>query len=238
MITSNNNENYKTRDNKNYPEKLSLSKANKTSFISASKITKSIDISANTLRRWSAQGKLDYIRTNNGTGKRLYNIETVNNILGFQSNQTVKQRQTVLYARVSSNHQKMDLDRQVETLLENFPNETVYKDICSGINWNRKGFKTILEQVLQGNIERIVVTYKDRLCRFGFELVEWICKQFNTSILVLYPSANTDGYASELSEDLLSIVTVFVAKNNGRRAGKYRKERKEKAKLQEKSKEE
>jgi len=77
------------------------------------------------------------------------------------------------------------------------------------------GFKTILDQILEGMVEEIVVSYKDRLCRFGFEMFEQVCKKFNTTIMVLNKDQEEEeDRTKELSEDLLS---VFVARNNGLR---------------------
>ena len=99
------------------------------------------------------------------------------------------------------------------------------KDIGSGLNWKRPGLETLLERIYQEGISEIVVAYKDRLCRFGFELFEWICQKHNTKILVLNHVSETEDRTKELAEDLFSIVTVFVAKNNGLRASKNRQNR-------------
>lgn len=87
---------------------------------------------------------------------------------------------------------------------------------------------SILEQVYDGIVEEVVVAYKDRLCRFGFELVEWIFKKSGTKLVVLSQTErNEENDSRELAEDLLAITTVFVARNNGLRAGQNRKRRKE-----------
>ena len=118
-----------------------------------------------------------------------------------------------------------DLKRQEDFFRQKYPSYVLVTDIGSGINWKRKGLKTILEQCIDGNVEEVVVAYKDRLCRFGYELFEWICKKHNTSIVVLNPVSETEDRTKELSEDLLSIVTVFVAKNNGLRSSHNRQMR-------------
>lgn len=84
------------------------------------------------------------------------------------------------------------------------PNCQLIKDIGSGLNWKRKGLETILEQIHQGDIEEIVVAYKDRLCRFGYELFEWICQKHDTKIVVLNKVSETEDRTKELAEDLLS----------------------------------
>jgi predicted site-specific integrase-resolvase len=120
---------------------------------------------------------------------------------------------------------------------EKYPNARIIKDIGSGLNWNRPGFRSILERSHQGLISELVVSYKDRLCRFGYELVEWIFEKANVKLVVLNQNLEEQGTTRELSDDLLAITTVFVAKSNGLRAGQYRKERKIKEKLQESTKE-
>ena len=128
---------------------------------------------------------------------------------------------------VSSNHQKEDLQRQIDFIKLTYPNSKIIKDIGSGLNWKRSGFNSLLEQVHSGNVKEVVVTYKDRLCRFGFELVEWIFKKANVKLVVLGSDTSTKDMSRELSDDLLAITTVFVAKHNGQRAAYYRKQRKE-----------
>lgn len=197
---------------------------NNDKYISPRHITKQFNITSGTLRLWAENGKIRYIRPNQ-TGGRLYNANDIEKIFG--SNSTFKNQKTICYARVSSIHQKHDLERQESFLRERFPNSIIVKDIGSGLNWKRKGFCSILEQVIKGDIEKIVVTYKDRLCRFGIELVEWLFKKFNVKLLVLSQNIDQKDISRELAEDLLAITTVFVARNNGLRAGAYRRQRKE-----------
>jgi predicted site-specific integrase-resolvase len=194
------------------------------SFISAKQITSKFDITSGTIRRWAEDGRIRFIKPNGI--KRLYNVDDINRIFSNSSDDsTIKQRKSVCYARVSSGHQREDLERQITLLSSKFPERKIFKDIASGLNWNRPGFNSLLDEVYKGDIEEIVVTYKDRLCRFGFELVEWILKKHNVKLVVLNSNDGLSDPSIELSEDLLAITTVFVAKNNGIRASKYRKER-------------
>lgn len=110
-------------------------------------------------------------------------------------------------------------ERQVSFLRESYPTARVVKDIGSGLNWNRKGFKLLLESVHSRSIAEVVVSDKDRLCRFGFELVEWIFNKPNVKLVVLNGSPGETDYTKELSDDLISITTVFVARHHGLRAG-------------------
>ena len=137
---------------------------------------------------------------------------------------------TVCYARVSSSHQKEDLSRQIKFLTEKYPSARLFQDVGSGLNWKRPGLLAILDLVHKGLVAEIVVTYKDRLCRFGSELLEWIFKKNNVKLVVLYTCCDNTDPTTELAEDLLAVTTVFVARNNGLRAGKYRREKNKKHK--------
>ena len=195
-------------------------------YITPQSITKLYGVSSTTLRNWAENGKIKFIRPNQG--RRLYNKDDVMRI--FQQENELPQepitKKRILYARVSSPHQVDDLNRQIEFLQSKYPSDIIIKDIGSGLNWKRKGLLNILELISHGTISEIVVAYKDRLCRFGYELFEWICDQHQTKIVILNPVAETEDRTKELAEDLFSIVTVFVAKNNGLRASNNRQRRK------------
>jgi hypothetical protein len=132
-----------------------------------------------------------------------------------------------------SNYQKSDLEQQVQVLNEAFPQAKVFQDIGSGLNFKRQGFVSLLQRIYKGDVEQVVVTYKDRLCRFGFELFEWILKQHNTKLLVLNESFDTNqSVSNELAEDLIAVTNYFVARNNGLRSAKYKKARKQNNQIQ------
>ena len=188
-------------------------------YIAPSKLTKQFDITSGTLRNWAEAGKIRYLRPNNR--RRIYNVEDVIKIFGITPKEV--QKKTVIYARVSSSHQKEDLERQIELLKASYPEAHLIKDVGSGLNWNRHGFNSLLELVYKGDVSTVVVTYKDRICRFGFELVDWIFKKASVKLVVLGADTITEDASRELSDDLLAITTVFVAKNNGIRAGQLRK---------------
>jgi predicted site-specific integrase-resolvase len=135
-----------------------------------------------------------------------------------------KSRKTICYARVSSSHQKEDLERQIDLLRSKYPTYEVIKDVGSGLDWKRKGLLSLLELVLSDVVEQVVVTHSDRLSRFSFDLLQWLFKKHNCSILVL--NQVTDATPEvELAEDVLSIINYFTAKNNGRRSATNRKNR-------------
>ncbi len=206
---------------------------NKSNFVSGAVIKKQYGVSTPSLHRWADEGKLHVIRLPGGG--RLYNKQDIQQLFGEDTESLNKKK--VCYARVSSEHQRGDLERQISDLQQQFPTYEIIRDIGSGLNWKRKGFSSLLERVYKGEIQEVVVTHKDRLCRFGYELVEWIFQKAGTKIVVLsHSERSTINDSQELAEDLLAITTVFVARNNGLRAGQKRRERKQRE-AQEKEKE-
>jgi len=194
-------------------------------------IYKKYQISSQTLREWAHQQRIRYIAFPGG--KRLYANCDVEHVLN--SKNTIKsyiKKKKICYARVSSSHQKEDLQRQIEFFQTKFPDHEIISDIGSGLNWKRKGLQTLLEHIHNDMVETIVVSDKDRLCRFGFEIMEWICQKHQCTIMVYKDDQTTTlggkgEFEHELSEDIISIITFFTAKTNGLRAGRNRKRRRE-----------
>jgi len=198
-------------------------------YISAKTIKERFDVSAATLRRWADDGKVQVIR-GTGIGKRLYKEGDIENMFGAGAQIALPktQKKAICYARVSSSHQKQDLARQIADLTTAFPNHKLISDVGSGLNFERKGFKAILEQVHSGLVSEVVVTHKDRLCRYGIEMVDFIFRKTETKLVVLNKSLPVQGHdtTQELAEDLLAVVTVFVARHNGQRSGENKRRRK------------
>jgi predicted site-specific integrase-resolvase len=172
-------------------------------YVASKDAQKFYNVTANTLRRWANNGTIKYITTQGG--HRRYYIQDKND-----------NRQTFIYARVSSKKQEQDLQRQIKFLKNKYPKHQVITDISSGINYNRKGLNSLLEQVFQSNVKEIVVFSQDRLARFGFDLIQNICTHFHTK-LIIENSKEQQTYEQELAEDLLSVVTVFTARYHGSR---------------------
>lgn len=188
-------------------------------YVPSAEVNKVFQVHSSTLRGWAEAGRLDYKRMPGG--KRLYNYQQLLQLVGNDS-VPIPTRAKIIYARVSSQHQKADLERQIQDLKQAYPNYAVIKDIASGINWKRPGLLSLLEQVSRGAVEEIVVAYRDRLCRFGLELLEWIFKKYEVRLVVHNKVEMSPDPTSELAEDLLAIANYFVAKNNGKRAGEKR----------------
>ena len=189
-------------------------------YLSISKVAKQLNKSAQTLRNWEKTGELiPAYKTK--SGYRYYTEEQINKLLGVEE----RERVTIGYCRVSSRKQQDDVERQTENM-KNYLCAKGYKfeiitDIGSGINYNKVGLNILLDKVIKGEVDKVVVLHKDRLLRFGFELVENLCKRYGTSIEVVDNTPKTE--EQELVEDLVQIITVFSCKLQGKRANKMKK---------------
>ncbi|NEO36394.1 MAG: IS607 family transposase [Moorea sp. SIOASIH] len=177
-------------------------------------------LSGNTLRKYADNGTIKCEKTPGGT--RLFDSR---DLLRFgKAPKSDRLRcYTICYCRVSSNKQRDDLARQVPYLHSLFPEAEIIKDIGSGLNYKRKGLKTILERIVCGDKLTLVVACRDRLSRFGFELIEYLVSLNGGKILVLDQSESCP--ESELTADILSIIHVFSRHIHGLR--KYGKKIKE-----------
>jgi predicted site-specific integrase-resolvase len=190
-------------------------------YYSIAEFSKILNVSAQTLRNWNKKGQLNPHHTSSN-GYRYYSHEQLNQVLNIKPN---LERKTVGYCRVSSSKQKDDLVRQVENMstylmAQGKPFEII-QDIGSGINYKKKGLKQLIKQVTQGEVDKIVVLYKDRLLRFGFELMEYVCSLHHCEIEIVDTTKKSE--QEELVEDLIQIVTVFSCRLQGKRANKTKK---------------
>ena len=142
-------------------------------------------------------------------------LENLNNI---------KNKLNICYVRVSSINQKDDLERQKEMMVKLFPSHIIIEDIGSGLNLNKRGIKKIINLAIEGKINELVVAYKDRLTRFGFELIEELIIKYSNGKIKILNEKELIEPEEELVKDVLSILNVYVAKMNGLR--KYNKLRK------------
>ena len=174
--------------------------------------------SITTLRRWEDTGELLPTRKTKG-GTRFY---AVSDLLGLQN----ADAPTVCYARVSSHDQKEDLERQ-QAMLEAYcaakgwRTETI-KDLSSGMNYRKKGLNQLLEMILRRQMRRLVITHKDRLLRFGSELVFALCELQEIEIVIIH-KGDRPSFEEELAKDVLEIITVFSARLYGARSKKNKK---------------
>ena len=158
------------------------------------------------LRKYADEGKIKSIK--NPAGQRLYDVESY-------IRDTVVAT-TVCYCRVSSTKQRDDLDRQVAYMQSIYPDAEIVRDIGSGLNFKRKGLQGLLVKLMRGDQLTIIVTCRDRLCRFGFQLFEFMVQQNGGGIVVLENSVHSP--ETELTADLLSILHVFSCRMHGLRS--------------------
>ena len=188
-------------------------------YYSTKKVTEILGVTAQTLRNWDKEGKLkpSYVKSNG------YIYYSEDSILSYtQERKTKKKLNVIGYARVSSKKQSDDLERQINNLntyiSSKYDSFDIITDIGSGINYNKPGLKKLIEKINKKEVDLIIVLYKDRLLRFGFELVEYFAELNNVKIEVLDKiDKNQD---EELVEDLVQIITVFSCKIQGKRKTK------------------
>lgn len=183
-----------------------------------------LGVTTTTLRNWDRNGVLHPDEKTHG-GDRRYRIESLRNFK--PSSSITEDRKTIAYARVSSHDQKQDLVRQVQ-VLENFCSSKgfqyeIIQDLGSGMNYYKKGLTNLLEQILDDKVQRLVLTHKDRLLRFGAELVFSICEAKNVEVLIINKGEENVNFEEELAKDVLEIITVFSARLYGRRSNKNKK---------------
>lgn len=174
--------------------------------------------SVDTLRKWEKTGELLPARKTRG-GTRYYDVAQLLQLGDADA-------PTVCYARVSSHAQKADLDRQHE-MLETYCaakgwRTEVIRDLGSGMNYRKQGLQRLLEMVLRKQMRRLVLTHKDRLLRFGSELVFALCEIQGIEIVIIH-KGEQPSFEEELAQDVLEIITVFSARLYGSRSKKHKK---------------
>ncbi len=192
-------------------------------FYSIGQFSKLIGKTNQTLRNWDKDGILKPHHVSE-SGYRYYSQEQLNHFLGLKQEVQLNKK-TIGYCRVSSHKQKDDLERQIDNVktymyAKGYSFEII-SDIGSGINYNKKGLNQLIDMVTNSEVDKIVVLYKDRLIRFGFELIENICNKYGTAIEIIDNTEKTE--EQELVEDMIQIVTVFSARLQGKRANKAKK---------------
>lgn len=193
-------------------------------YYSIGEFAKLIGKTEQTLRNWDKNNTLKPHHVLE-SGYRYYSQKQLNHFFGLKNDKEQLNRRIVGYCRVSSNKQKDDLERQIENvkayMIARGYQFDIISDIGSGINYNKKGLNQLIELISSSQVEKIVILHKDRLLRFGFELIENLCSQFNTTIEIIDNTEKTE--EQELVEDLIQIVTVFSCRLQGKRANKAKK---------------
>jgi len=184
-----------------------------------------LGISYSTLRRWIKEGRIRAVQTIGGK----YRIpeSEVRRLLSGAVGGEAREARAIIYARVSSSDQRGDLERQIQYLTQyctakGYRVVDVLSDVASGLNTERRGLLKLFSYVVNRQVDVVVVTYRDRLTRFGFEYLEYFFRQYGARIEVVYGEEPRDA-RQELVEDLIAIVTSFAGKLYGLRSHKKRK---------------
>lgn len=186
-------------------------------MISINEASKLLGVTTKTLRLWEKEGKIKSHRTEGG--HRRYEIT---DLLGSKKENSL----TIAYARVSSHDQKDDLERQ-KLILESYCaakgyNFEVISDLGSGMNYQKKGLIKLIKLLCSYQIDRLVITHKDRLLRFGSELIFSLCEIFGCEVVIINKSEQST-FEEDLANDVLEIITVFSARLYGSRSHKNKK---------------
>lgn len=182
-----------------------------------------VHVNPATLRRWESEGKFKPFYTSGG--QRRFTQTMLDELLGDPSNTLTNdkkktgQKLTIGYCRVSSAHQKQDLTRQAEVVQKYCENQArpfkMIKDIGSGLNYQKSGLKELIHLICTEQCDTVVVNYKDRLMRFGYDLFADMCQEHHVEIVIINQSDSLD-YYQELTQDIISVITVFSAKLYGK----------------------
>jgi putative resolvase len=185
-------------------------------FKSAKETKQLLGVTSQTLYNWRKNNKIVFEALN--SRNFIYDIDSI-------KNNTTK-RKSVIYARVSNTKQKEDLNHQIQVLREycvknGIKVDEVYQEIASGMNESRKKFNQLIDDVVNGHIKTIYISYKDRLSRFGYGYFETLFEKFGCTIECL-GSTDEKTYEQELTEDLISIIHHFSMKMYSKRRNKLK----------------
>ena len=191
-------------------------------YVGIGDASEALGVSIGTLRRWERTGKLVGERTPGG--HRRYDLAKLRPERFRAEDEAA--RRTIAYARVSSHDQREDLERQQQVLelycaRQGWTFEVV-SDLGSDMNYHKKGLKKLLDAIVEGSVGRLVVTHRDRLLRFGAELVFAICEAKGVEVVILNKGEDMS-FEEDLAQDVLEIVTVFSARLYGSRSHRNRK---------------
>ena len=191
-------------------------------YIGKKKALEILGISALTLLKLEELNKIEVIKTIGG--HRKYNVmkyikENKKESESKEKDNKLnnKEKLNLCYVRVSTNGQKNDLEHQKKYMIKKYPNYEIIEDIGSGINFNRKGLRKIIKLGIEGKINKLIVAYKDRLTRFGFELIEDLIKEYSNGEIIIENEKDEKEPKDELVDDVLQILNVYTAKMNGLR---------------------
>ena len=185
-------------------------------YVKIKEVLKILKISYQTLYKMANNNEIETIIV----GKhKLYNLNKYlrENKIPINSDK----KNNICYCRVSSMKQKYDLDRQIQYMRDKYPENEIIYDIGSGLNYNRKGLRRIIDMAINGEINELVIAYKDRLTRFGYEIIEYLIEKYSGGKIKIINKKEEETPTEEITKDIIAIMNVYVAKINGLR--KYKK---------------
>ena len=196
-------------------------------FVSGKEASRILGVHQRTLYQWDKKGEIETIRTLGN--KRLYNvkkylqghIKVTNLCENLDELDNKEEKLNICYVRVSTTGQKDDLERQKKLMESKFHDYLIIEDIGSGLNLNKRGINKIIHLGIKGKINELVVAHKDRLTRFGYELIEEIIKKYSNGKITILNKSQEISQEEELVKDVMAILNVYVAKMNGLR--RYKK---------------
>ena len=150
-------------------------------FVPLRDAAKHYNVCKQSIAAWAERGDIEFIEL--PSGHKRYRINGSGNTTLQSPPSEKKEKVNICYCRVSSSGQKEDLKRQIEYMRERYPGYEIYSDIGSGLNWKRQGLRAVLRRCLQGDVEKVAVAHKDRLARFGFEILEFMLAQCGIQLL-------------------------------------------------------
>ena len=182
-------------------------------FVTRREVLKVLGIHYHTLYSLSKRNEIKTIKVGSRT---LYNLDEYLRLKG-----AVSQKQNICYCRVSSSKQKADLERQIKSMSEQFPNHLIISDIGSSLNFDRKGLVELIDLAVTGKVGQLVIAHKDRLARIGYELIENLITKYSNGTIYIINKSEEETPEEELTKDVITIMNVYVAKVNGLR--RYKK---------------
>jgi predicted site-specific integrase-resolvase len=185
-----------------------------SNFVTRKIVLETLNIHYNTLQNLVKRKEIEYVTIGR---KRSYNL----NKYIRDNNIQINKKENICYCRVSSKKQSEDLERQIEYMRNLYPNYRIISDIGSGLNFNRRGLIEIINMAINSKLENLIIAYKDRLARFGYELIEYIIKNYSNGKITIINKTEESTPLEEVSKDIISIMNIYVAKVNGMR--KYKK---------------
>jgi putative resolvase len=182
-------------------------------YVGGKQASEILGVHQRTLYQWETKGWINTMRTNGG--KRLYDVGTY--LAEREEEKEELDKVNICYVRVSSKSQEDDLERQIKYMKERYPENMIIKDIGSGINMRRRGLNKIIDMAIEGKIKELIIAHKDRLARFGYDMIERIIKRYSGGEIIVINETKEKERKEEIVEDILQIMNVYVAKMNGMR---------------------